>query len=62
MEKAEKSDILIKKRFEKADSSSEYYVEEENLGVGPIKGTKFGLKHKNGVCFPMFIRNLSVTK
>ncbi len=62
MENNEKSESLIKKRLGKTDPTSEYYVEDENLEVVPVKGTKFGLKHKNGVNMPMFIRNLSVTK
>jgi hypothetical protein len=41
---------------------SKYYVEEEEFEWEPVEGTKNGLKKRDGIYFPMFIKNLSLIK
>jgi hypothetical protein len=45
-----------------SDKLSKYYVEEENLEWDPVVGTKNGLKKRDGIYFPMYIKNLSLIK
>lgn len=44
------------------DPNSQYYVPKEDFEFIPVKGTKAGVKSRNGHLVPILCRNLSVVK
>ena len=44
------------------DENSEYYVPLEEFEIVPVKNVKNGYKLRDGICLPMYIRNLSLVK